>query len=89
MWKEVYNNKELTEFAATNLDDILLFSLKADKGDCVKRLLTLTVDQRSVKISKAKNVVASQILGKLLQIKKFKPNEVSSSAVCDSSLCPI
>lgn len=75
IWEEIYGNVEFTAFATTHVDHTLQYMLKIkiEKSQCVKRLLKLTVEMKSDDMT----VEASQILGKLLQVKEFDPKKVS------------
>ena len=78
IWKEIAGNQEFTERAIANFRHTLEFSLKTQQRKCIRRLYQLIVDLKSKQNSKDSDMVASQILWQLLQVKRFDPREVSS-----------
>ena len=78
IWKEIEGNQEFTEHATAKFSHTLEFSLTTQQRKCIRRLYQLIVDLKSKQNSKSKDVVASQILWQLLQVKRFDPREVRS-----------
>ena len=78
IWKEIAGNQEFTERATANFRHTLEFSLKTQQRKCIRRLYQLIVDLKSKQNSKNNDMVASQILWQLLQVKRFDPREVRS-----------